>query len=116
MPNGVICGGAVDGSNHAGEIVTCQAITTRPSGLYEAAAAAAGRYRPNAAANKTASGTAPRREYIAVVMPPSELFCRRMKGGDGAVKDAGTVESAPALCQPWPAAKRGSAMSDRDTS
>src|SRR5580700_2258939 len=32
MPNGVICGGAVDGSNQAGEIVTCQAMTTRPAG------------------------------------------------------------------------------------
>src|SRR5690242_14856127 len=32
MPNGVICGGAVDGSNQLGEIVTCQAIATRPDG------------------------------------------------------------------------------------
>src|SRR5437868_1681109 len=32
MPNGVICGGAVDGSNQLGEIVTCQAMTTRPAG------------------------------------------------------------------------------------
>ena len=30
MPNGVICGGAVDGSNQLGEIVTCQAIVTLP--------------------------------------------------------------------------------------
>src|ERR1700758_3273053 len=37
MPNGVICGGAVDGSNHAGEIVTCQAMTTRPVGAGPAA-------------------------------------------------------------------------------
>src|SRR5215216_4309335 len=32
MPNGVICGGAVDGSNQLGEIVTCQAIVTLPAG------------------------------------------------------------------------------------
>src|SRR5438477_4299443 len=32
MPNGVICGGAVDGSNQLGEIVTCHAMTTRPAG------------------------------------------------------------------------------------
>src|SRR4051794_13974233 len=32
MPNGVICGGAVDGSNQLGEIVTCQAMVTRPDG------------------------------------------------------------------------------------
>src|SRR5690242_8607502 len=33
MPKGVICGGAVDGSNQLGEIVTCQAMTTRPAGV-----------------------------------------------------------------------------------
>src|SRR6266851_4190083 len=32
MPNGVICGGALDGSNQAGEIVTCHAMTARPDG------------------------------------------------------------------------------------
>ena len=32
MPNGVICGGAVEGSYQAGEIVTCQAITALPAG------------------------------------------------------------------------------------
>ena len=32
MPNGVICGGALDGSNQAGEIVTCHAMTARPEG------------------------------------------------------------------------------------
>src|SRR5712671_2752092 len=37
MPNGVICGGAVDGSNQLGEIVTCQAMTTRPAGAGAAA-------------------------------------------------------------------------------
>src|SRR5215469_3747759 len=41
MPNGVICGGAVDGSNQLGEIVTCQAMTTRPDGASAAAADAA---------------------------------------------------------------------------
>src|SRR5215475_14500665 len=37
MPNGVICGGAVDGSNQLGEIVTCQAMTARPAGVGAAA-------------------------------------------------------------------------------
>lgn len=36
MPNGVICGGAVEGSNQAGEIVTCQAMTIRPDEAAEA--------------------------------------------------------------------------------
>src|ERR1043165_7957581 len=38
MPNGVICGGAVDGSNQLGAIVTCQAITTCPDGSFAPAA------------------------------------------------------------------------------
>src|SRR5438128_11325109 len=32
MPNGVICGGAVDGSNQLGETVTNHAMTARPDG------------------------------------------------------------------------------------
>src|SRR5215831_19179039 len=32
MPNGVICGGAVDGSNQLGAMVTCHAMTARPDG------------------------------------------------------------------------------------
>src|SRR5262245_55550383 len=32
MPNGVICGGAVEGSNQLGETVTCHAMTARPEG------------------------------------------------------------------------------------
>src|SRR6201987_4700689 len=37
MPKGVICGGAVEGSNQLGEIVTCQAMTTCPDGSGPAA-------------------------------------------------------------------------------
>src|SRR6516162_2538850 len=37
MPNGVICGGAVDGSNQLGAIVTCQAMTACPDGAGSAA-------------------------------------------------------------------------------
>ena len=37
MPNGVICGGAVDGSNQLGAIVTCHAMTARPDGAGSAA-------------------------------------------------------------------------------
>ena len=40
MPNGVICGGAVEGSNQLGAIVTCQAITARPEGARCSAVAA----------------------------------------------------------------------------
>jgi hypothetical protein len=45
MPNGVICGGAVDGSNQLGAIVTCHAMATRPDG---AGAPAPARFAPNA--------------------------------------------------------------------
>src|SRR5262245_40051459 len=40
MPNGVICGGAVDGSNQLGAMVTCHAVTARPAGTAAAAAVA----------------------------------------------------------------------------
>ena len=38
MPNGVICGGAVDGSNQLGAMVTCQAMMASPVGVVWAAA------------------------------------------------------------------------------
>src|SRR5438128_12530841 len=72
MPNGVICGGAVDGSNPLGEIVTCQAMTTRPDG---AGAPAIDGLAPN-------STMATRREPIArrkrrysneIIRPSSQL-------------------------------------------
>ena len=36
MPNGVICGGAVEGSNQLGAIVTCQAMEACPAGVWAA--------------------------------------------------------------------------------
>jgi hypothetical protein len=33
IPKGVICGGAVDGSNHVGAMVTCQAMMASPAGV-----------------------------------------------------------------------------------
>src|SRR6266568_2772640 len=55
MPNGVICGGAVEGSNQLGAMVTCHAMTARPDGAGAAALAVAPRAttatsskRPNA--------------------------------------------------------------------
>src|SRR2546427_11769422 len=37
MPTGVIWAGAVDGSNHVGAMVTCQAMTASPVGVCAAA-------------------------------------------------------------------------------
>src|SRR5882724_7695200 len=53
MPNGVICSGAVDGSNQLGEIVTCHAIVTRPDG---GAATAVEAIAPRAATATSRSG------------------------------------------------------------
>src|SRR5438105_5777698 len=56
MPNGVICGGAVDGSNQVGAMVTCHAITTSPAGVCWAMAGAAAP-KISAAATIHTSGT-----------------------------------------------------------
>src|SRR6516225_4114105 len=62
MPNGVICGGAVDGSNQLGGMVTCQAMTARPDG---AGAPAVARPTPRAttAANSN-QAKVPRRRWM----------------------------------------------------
>src|ERR1043166_7679655 len=52
MPNGVICGGAVEGSNQLGASVTCQAMAKRPDGAGEPAPA---RFAPSA--SSAASGS-----------------------------------------------------------
>src|SRR5579864_3646846 len=52
MPNGVICGGACDGSNQAGEIVTCHAMTIFPAGAASAASTAGARSRAGAASSE----------------------------------------------------------------
>ncbi len=52
MPNGVICGGASEGSNHDGEIVTCQAMTIRPEGAGSAASETGARKATGAASSE----------------------------------------------------------------
>src|ERR1700730_15260049 len=73
MPNGVICGGAVDGSNQLGEIVTCQAMTTRPAG---AGAAAIERPAPNSTtAVKSEPSARFRRSRHELIGASSQLCC-----------------------------------------
>src|SRR5215475_10914553 len=55
MPKGVVCGGEVDGSNHDGAMVTCQAITTSPGAGWAAAPWAVAR-------SSAAASMSPRRE------------------------------------------------------
>src|SRR6187549_3150278 len=61
MPNGVICGGAVDGSNQLGESVTCQAMVTWPEG---GGAAAAGPGLAASAAAAMSNGALSRRRSM----------------------------------------------------
>src|SRR5436190_491883 len=71
MPNGVICGGAVDGSNQLGEIVTCQAMTTRPAGA-DAAATTDGLPPDSATATKSAPNARrnrPRSSMLMTLLP-----------------------------------------------
>src|SRR5437899_11151535 len=49
MPNGVIWAGAVDGSNHVGAMVTCQAMTASPVGVCAAAKGTIARMKETAA-------------------------------------------------------------------
>src|SRR5438309_10737178 len=72
MPNGVICGGAVDGSNQLGEIVTCQAMTTRPAG---AGASAFDRLAPNStmAIKSEPSTGCKRRSRYKIIRVSSQL-------------------------------------------
>src|SRR5262245_31417242 len=57
MPNGVICGGAVDGSNQLGAMVTCQPMMTSPGAGACAHARAA---VPATSRAVTMNGSAPR--------------------------------------------------------
>src|SRR5204863_648841 len=79
MPNGVICAGAVDGSNQAGAIVTCHAMTARPAGG-----------GPSAADAEVAKASIPRNNDAAAIRqrspndvipppPPRRLRSRRLK-------------------------------------
>src|SRR5712691_6392168 len=73
MPNGVICAGALDGSNQAGEIVTCHAMTARPAG--SAAEDCAGLRAKSARNSEPSNPSRERRICNGVMKPPShEIF------------------------------------------
>src|SRR5579864_4160991 len=74
MPNGVICGGAVDGSNQAGEIVTCQAITARPAGAGPSALADTGANASNIAASAARSARRPSNSPDAIMKRPPHVL------------------------------------------
>src|SRR5215469_9519977 len=71
MPNGVICGGAVDGSNQLGAIVTCQAMTACPDGAGSPAHAELPVSQRIAASNRPMSpGWRHRTRKKSMLMPP----------------------------------------------
>src|SRR5262249_16664959 len=71
MPNGVICGGAVDGSNQLGAIVTCHAMAARPDG---AGAPAPTRSAPSKtrAPSKSQAKPRPRRAIVLRMVSSQE--------------------------------------------
>src|SRR5207245_896931 len=61
MPNGVICGGAVEGSNQLGAIVTCQAMVAGPAGACAAALGVAPRTTTATSSGKMTGAMTPSR-------------------------------------------------------
>src|SRR5215831_1444940 len=88
MPNGVICGGAVEGSNQLGETVTCQAMTTRPEGAAAAGLAAPRAKKTSRTRARSTAASVPRQggslsdimRVIGVMgNPPRAMQCRKLE-------------------------------------
>ena len=82
MPKGVICGGAVDGSNQLGEMVTCQAITARPDGAASAGVGIAAQRVATAIGSNAANARRKRKawhEVIRDLQPKTRLLLGRTK-------------------------------------
>src|SRR3954453_12790965 len=75
MPNGVICGGADDGSNQLGAMVTCQAMTARPDGVACSAAIAVAA-KPYSSPRNTTT-----RRICSDFIYPSPIFRDRSRNG-----------------------------------
>src|SRR5882762_8998229 len=75
MPKGVICAGAVEGSNQEGAIVTCHAMMARPAGAGPSAAEAEpAKTRP--VANSEAKNARRQRRPCNRDMRPSPFVAR----------------------------------------
>src|SRR5215472_14618212 len=83
MPNGVICGGSVDGSNQLGAIVTCHAITARPDGADTPAVAGAAPRVTSAPSSKLVNARFRRRAWTIVMnyLPRQWSSDRNWPGG-----------------------------------
>src|SRR5438105_15334727 len=78
MPKGVICAGAVEGSNQLGAIVTCHAMTARPEGAGPSAPKAAAT-KMKLAANSEAINAGRQRRPCHRLMPPLPFFARHAR-------------------------------------
>src|SRR5215213_7287673 len=115
MPNGVICGGAVDGSNQLGAIVTCHAITTCPDGDFALSAA---HTPPTANSPAITEPRTARREHRAlnnlIILSRcgkrADRSCGSVTAGAGAVYDE---EGRAATRFRWELARPGSAAGGR---
>src|ERR1051326_5867917 len=80
MPKGVICAGALDGSNQAGAIVTCQAMTARPLGAGPPAAEAAVATAKIPSDSRTAATRRRSPNTVIQLLPLDRCFCQRPSG------------------------------------
>src|SRR5437867_9075341 len=76
-PNGVICGGAVDGSNQVGAMVTWKAITAWPAGCCAAAGTATAKTSVTAISGRTKPGrrVGPVARGISALRAPRTRSC-----------------------------------------
>src|SRR3981081_4291918 len=99
MPKGVICAGALDGSNQAGAIVTCQAMTARPFGAGPPAATAAVAQAKIPSDSRTAAMQRRSPSDVIRLLPIGRCFFAKEGIGSGIVGRF-TGSRQPAFCPP----------------
>src|SRR5215469_4283196 len=105
MPNGVICGGAVDGSNQLGAIVTCQAMTACPDGAGSAARDGIERHNNIATGSKPINARRAGRSSNKVIRA-SLKTCRSLTAGKTFVRvPEMTLATSKLSCKPMPWAR-----------
>src|SRR5438477_1440754 len=87
MPKGVICAGALDGSNQAGAIVTCQAMTARPFGAGPSAANAAVAQAKIPSDSRTAAMQRRSPSDVIRLLPIGRCFLPKRASGSGLSAD-----------------------------
>src|SRR5262245_22779184 len=93
MPNGVIWGGAADGSNQVGAMVTCQAITASPAGVWAAAGTLETQARAIATSRDSRRGDGVRDECRCRAMEISSVDIERIDPPGGVRVSLGCGEN-----------------------